>query len=155
MDLPELLTPERISCNVRIQSKKRALQTLAELLGASVRESLGMQETAVNGGDEVSDPAKFKAQTLANEAKSKEEKAKKAKSKKNGQTGKVEPPACRKIVGASGKIFKPHSLANCSLMRDLEAPVSGSELTLCLPDGVDSHKYRGGVGEAVPEQYSI
>ena len=84
MDLPELLSPERISCNVRIQSKKRALQTLAELLGASIRENLGIHEPAANDGDELPDPASFKAQTLANEAKSKEEKAKKAKSKNNG-----------------------------------------------------------------------
>jgi len=68
---------------VRIQSKKRALQTLAELLGASIRENLGIHEPVANDGDELPDPASFKAQTYANEAKSKEEKAKKAKSKNN------------------------------------------------------------------------
>lgn len=37
MDLPELLAPERIRCRLDIQSKKRALQTLAELLGQGIR----------------------------------------------------------------------------------------------------------------------
>ena len=143
MDLPELLTPERISCNVRIQSKKRALQTLAELLGASVRESLGMQETAVNGGDEVSDPAKFKAQTLANEAKSKEEKAKKAKSKKNGSVDD-EMPDClsdmdildalisRERLGATGLghgVALPHSRL-CAIDKPMAAMIT-------LDKGVD------------------
>ena len=37
MDLPDLLEPERIRCRCDIHSKKRALQTVAELLGASLR----------------------------------------------------------------------------------------------------------------------
>lgn len=37
MDLSDLLEPERIRCQCDIQSKKRTLQTLAELLGASLR----------------------------------------------------------------------------------------------------------------------
>jgi len=37
MDLPDLLEPERIRCRCDIHSKKRALQTLAELLGAALR----------------------------------------------------------------------------------------------------------------------
>jgi PTS system nitrogen regulatory IIA component len=37
MDLSDLLEPERIRCQCDIQSKKRTLQTLAELLGESLR----------------------------------------------------------------------------------------------------------------------
>ena len=37
LDLPDLLEPERIRCGCELKSKKRALQTLAELLGASLR----------------------------------------------------------------------------------------------------------------------
>lgn len=36
MDLPQLLTPERIRCQCHVQSKKRALQTLAEILSQSL-----------------------------------------------------------------------------------------------------------------------
>ena len=37
LDLPDLLDAERIRCGVELKSKKRTLQTLAELLGASLR----------------------------------------------------------------------------------------------------------------------
>lgn len=37
-DLPDLLVIERIQCGCDIRSKKRALQTVAELLGASLRD---------------------------------------------------------------------------------------------------------------------
>lgn len=37
MDLPELLAPERIRCRCDIHSKKRALQTLAEMLSSSLQ----------------------------------------------------------------------------------------------------------------------
>jgi len=37
MDLSDLLEPERIRCQSNIKSKKRTLQTLAELLGESLR----------------------------------------------------------------------------------------------------------------------
>ena len=47
----------------------------------------------------------------------------------NPETGRVVPPACRKIVGAKGRIFKPHLIANSSLINDLDAPVRGRELT--------------------------
>lgn len=36
MDLSQLLTPERIRCQCSVQSKKRALQTLAEVLSQSL-----------------------------------------------------------------------------------------------------------------------
>ena len=36
-DLPDLLVTDRIECGCVIRSKKRALQTIAELLGASLR----------------------------------------------------------------------------------------------------------------------
>ncbi len=36
MDLSQLLSPERISCQCKVQSKKRALQTLAEVLSQSL-----------------------------------------------------------------------------------------------------------------------
>lgn len=37
MDLSDLLEPERIRCRCSVQSKKRTLQTVAELLGESLR----------------------------------------------------------------------------------------------------------------------
>ena len=37
LDLPDLLDVERIRCGCELKSKKRTLQTLAELLGASLR----------------------------------------------------------------------------------------------------------------------
>lgn len=37
MDLSDLLEPERIRCQCNVQSKKRTLQTIAELLGESLR----------------------------------------------------------------------------------------------------------------------
>jgi len=37
-DLPDLLAHDRIRCGCEIRSKKRALQTIAELLGASLRD---------------------------------------------------------------------------------------------------------------------
>jgi len=39
MDLFDLLDPERIRCHHSVQSKKRTLQTVAELLGESLRKS--------------------------------------------------------------------------------------------------------------------
>lgn len=37
MDLSDLLEPERIRCHCNVQSKKRTLQTVAEILGESLR----------------------------------------------------------------------------------------------------------------------
>ena len=48
----------------------------------------------------------------------------------NPQTGRVVPPACRKIVGAKGRTFKPHWMANSSFINDFDTPVSERELTL-------------------------
>ncbi len=44
MDLSDLLVPERIRCHCDVQSKKRTLQTLAELLGASLRTPEGSEQ---------------------------------------------------------------------------------------------------------------
>lgn len=38
-DLPDLLAPDRVRCRCDIHSKKRALQTVAELLAASLRKT--------------------------------------------------------------------------------------------------------------------
>lgn len=47
MDLSDLLEPERIRCQCDVKSKKRTLQTLAELLGESLRaKQLAMQTSA-------------------------------------------------------------------------------------------------------------
>lgn len=53
MDLSDLLEPERIRCHCSVQSKKRTLQTLAELLGESLRARA--RETADSGSDEHKD----------------------------------------------------------------------------------------------------
>lgn len=45
MDLSDLLEPERIRCHCSIQSKKRTLQTLAELLGESLRARHAADDT--------------------------------------------------------------------------------------------------------------
>lgn len=69
MDLPELLEPERISCQLDIQSKKRALQTIAELLGAAVRpaeiaepgEEYGNADPALSGDSSTITNSRLKA----------------------------------------------------------------------------------------------
>lgn len=54
MDLSDLLEPERIRCQCAIQSKKRTLQTLAELLGESLRTA----DKAANGKHASQNPSK-------------------------------------------------------------------------------------------------
>ena len=44
MDLSELLSPERIRCHSDVQSKKRALQTLAEMLSVSLQAPIEATE---------------------------------------------------------------------------------------------------------------
>ena len=61
LDLPDLLEPERIRCGCELKSKKRALQTLAELLGASLRGdppegAAGAAGTGTGGGAERAGP---------------------------------------------------------------------------------------------------
>ena len=55
MDLSDLLEPERIRCNCNVQSKKRTLQTVAEILGASLRAK--HQAANANGCDGASEDA--------------------------------------------------------------------------------------------------
>ncbi len=53
-DLPDLLTSDRILCDREIRSKKRALQTLAELLGASLREDdTASEDASANPGSDA------------------------------------------------------------------------------------------------------
>lgn len=52
MDLSNLLEPERIRCHHSVQSKKRTLQTVAELLGESLRSSA---EATCPIGDEIAE----------------------------------------------------------------------------------------------------
>ncbi|MFK7854453.1 MAG: PTS sugar transporter subunit IIA [Granulosicoccus sp.] len=54
MDLSQLLEPERIRCQCDVKSKKRTLQTLAELLGASLRAKQQIPEPST---DKLSDAA--------------------------------------------------------------------------------------------------
>ena len=51
MDLSDLLEPERIRCHCDVKSKKRTLQTLAELLGESLRSGKQSALTACAGDD--------------------------------------------------------------------------------------------------------
>ncbi|ASJ75925.1 PTS sugar transporter subunit IIA [Granulosicoccus antarcticus] len=51
MDLSDLLEPERIRCQCEIQSKKRTLQTLAELLGESLRAKSASDAEALADND--------------------------------------------------------------------------------------------------------
>lgn len=48
MDLSDLLAPERIRCRCDAKSKKRTLQTVAELLGESLRRSAEDEAATVN-----------------------------------------------------------------------------------------------------------
>ena len=71
MDLSDLLEPERIHCHCNVQSKKRTLQTVAEILGASLRA----KHDALDAGDndsasEESEKAAGKAQAAAKAKKS-------------------------------------------------------------------------------------
>ncbi len=38
IDLPELIAPERVSCRCEVKSKKRAIQTVAELMASSIND---------------------------------------------------------------------------------------------------------------------
>ncbi|MGQ7842977.1 PTS sugar transporter subunit IIA [Granulosicoccus sp. 3-233] len=63
MDLSDLLDPERIRCHCSIQSKKRTLQTLAELLGESLRARNAtddVNDDDAEGGEEKSSPRKVR-----------------------------------------------------------------------------------------------
>jgi len=51
MDLSDLLDPERIRCQCSIQSKKRTLQTLAELLGESLRARKATDDVNEDGAE--------------------------------------------------------------------------------------------------------
>ncbi len=51
MDLSDLLDPERIRCHCSIQSKKRTLQTLAELLGESLRARNATDDVNEDGAE--------------------------------------------------------------------------------------------------------
>jgi PTS system nitrogen regulatory IIA component len=55
MDLSDLLEPERIRCHCNVQSKKRTLQTVAEILGESLRAK--HQAMTADGSESVSEDA--------------------------------------------------------------------------------------------------
>ncbi len=57
LDLPDLLDPERIRCGCELKSKKRTLQTLAELLGASLRGEPAADAAPQPGRDARTEPA--------------------------------------------------------------------------------------------------
>ncbi len=62
MDLSDLLEPERIRCQHSVQSKKRTLQTLAELLGESLRsQHLAKCEKAAEQSPEEAEKAPAKS----------------------------------------------------------------------------------------------
>lgn len=64
MDLSELLAPERIRCQCDCKSKKRTLQTVAELLGESLRTSAQQaQDTESNEGN-TAEPLPEKSGTI-------------------------------------------------------------------------------------------
>ena len=51
LDLPDLLDVERIRCRCELRSRKRTLQTLAELLGASLRGDPPASDAQEDGDD--------------------------------------------------------------------------------------------------------
>ena len=126
LDLPDLLDAERIRCGCELKSKKRTLQTLAELLGASLR----------GGAPDGDAPADGPADGAA-----------------KGAPGSAEAPAgvsdmdildaliSRERLGSTGLghgIALPHSR-----IRDLEQPLAA---LVTLKDGVD---FQSGDGQPV------
>ena len=53
MDLSDLLEPERIRCQCDVHSKKRTLQTLAELLGQSLRARTAVEGEGVDSAEDA------------------------------------------------------------------------------------------------------
>lgn len=82
MDISDLLEPERIRCHCDVKSKKRTLQTLAELLGESLR---AQQIAASVCADELNDSS---APDSSEAGKSEDSNAPKA-AKKSGIVKKV------------------------------------------------------------------
>lgn len=88
MDLSDLLEPERIRCQCEIQSKKRTLQTLAELLGESLRAKTSSE------ADDLAD-------TDASDSKSGTRKVRLSRRQSGGKTdGEPETPSDMQILDA-------------------------------------------------------
>ena len=116
LDLPDLLDAERIRCGCELKSKKRTLQTLAELLGAALR---GDRTDAENGaGADSAPPARAVGPDEAPAAVS--------------DMDILDALIARERLGSTGLghgIALPHSR-----MRDLAEPLAA---LVTLRDGVD------------------
>ncbi len=157
MDIAELLAVNRICCQCDIQSKKRVVQTVAEVLGASLRQA------AERPGDEVEGEAVGVRENADGKAEGRTRNGEKH-SEKHGEVRRLlslrsrqsdadeaqEPPSdmdimdaliARERLGATGigkGVALPHSR-----LAGIEAPI-GALLT--LEAGVD---YESGDGTAV------
>lgn len=139
MDLSNLLEAERIRCRCDIQSKKRALQTIAELLGESLRADALRTET------NDAESADAKASASASNGKSK-------KSRKSGDKNAGEPETLsdmaildalisRERLGSTGLgqgVGLPHSR-----LSSIKEPIAAF---VTLAEGVD---YESADGQAV------
>ncbi|PID62739.1 MAG: hypothetical protein CSB44_03225 [Gammaproteobacteria bacterium] len=153
MDIAELLAVNRIRCQCDIQSKKRVVQTVAEVLGASLRQA------AERPGDEVEGDAvgvrenidgKTEARTRNGEKHGEVRRLLSLRSRQSDADEAQEPPSdmdimdaliARERLGATGigkGVALPHSR-----LAGIEAPI-GALLT--LEAGVD---YESGDGTAV------
>ncbi len=141
MDLSDLLEPERIRCRCDVQSKKRTLQTVAELLGESLRAKKLAATAAQNvpGEDESEPPAP------GSSAKSK--KARKPGDKDNAESDTLsdmeilDALISRERLGSTGLghgVGLPHSR-----LSSIEEPIAAF---VTLDNGVD---YESSDGQAV------
>lgn len=146
MDLSDLLEPERIRCHCNVQSKKRTLQTLAELLGESLRAK--HQAMSAEGAESVSeDSEKTTAKNGLSVPSIKSKKSRKASEKPEPELDTLSDMAIldalisRERLGSTGLghgVGLPHSRVSC-----IQEPIAAF---VTLDTGVD---YESTDGQAV------
>jgi PTS system nitrogen regulatory IIA component len=146
MDLSDLLEPERIRCHCSVQSKKRTLQTVAELLGESLRaKHQALSADACDSASEESDKSASKSGLAVPSIKSK--KSRKGSEKLEPELDTLSDMAIldalisRERLGSTGLghgVGLPHSRVSC-----IQEPIAAF---LTLDTGVD---YESTDGQAV------
>jgi len=145
MDLPELLEPERIRCQCSVQSKKRTLQTVAEILGESLRAK---HQAAHNvNSKSVADESASSAANNGTATPSKPKKSRKVPEKTEPELDTLSDMAIldalisRERLGSTGLghgVGLPHSRVSC-----IQEPIAAF---VTLDTGVD---YESVDGQAV------
>ncbi len=143
MDLADLLEPERIRCRCSVQSKKRTLQTVAEILGESLRAS---QCTVSDAIDATNDDEADKSSGI-NPLSIAKKKAQKSSDKPSSEVETLSDMAIldalisRERLGSTGLghgVGLPHSRLSC-----VTEPIAAF---VTLDEGVD---YESTDGQAV------